>query len=146
MQVPFDQVIPYPVAPTAVDALWPHIEPMIRRAVNHEPMLARLECAEDVRKKLVSGRYGLWLVLKAGEIKAAIVLSTREHSRGRVVCAEYAGGEGLAEWIEPLIEEVTEKARAVDTRALMVTGREQWQGILEKLGFKRVYSVWMKEI
>lgn len=130
----------------AVDGIWAHVEPMIRSAANWSETTIKMEVIDDIKAKLKDGEYALWLCLRDGQVIAAVVVGTTQHSRCMVVDIHYGGGMSLEQWIGPFYRVIVDRARAAGCRFIRVCGRDGWGKPLRKLGFSKAYVAFMREI
>jgi hypothetical protein len=134
------------VVPDAVDGLWPQVGPMIKRATDWSATSQKMECLDDVRQKLIAGRYRLWICLIAGKIDAALVTQMVQHSRCSVLDIHYGAGKDMLKWLEAFHDLIVADARAAGARFVRIQGRHVWWSTLKRLKFEKPFTTFMLEI
>jgi hypothetical protein len=121
------------VDPALVARIWPAVSQLIRAAMRR----GGLGAYAPIEDSVLTGRALLWLVVRANEIRAAVV--TELHvTEWRKVCVIVAcGGRERASWLH-LIEKIEEFARAEGCSAVRIVGRKGWARALEQYETKRI--------
>ena len=134
------------IVPTAIEAIWPKIEQMLRSSVEWADFGPKIESTADVRQKLIADQYELFLCLQGGSILAALIISIAHHSRCSVLDIHYGAGHNMELWIKPFHDLVIEQARQQGCRFMRIEGRSAWAKPLAKFGFKKAYTGFLLEI
>jgi hypothetical protein len=131
------QAAPAPVLvcvdPARTHEVWPHVAPLIARAMRR----GGLSAAADVARDLAAGTALLWLAWDGERILAAAVTAL-ELVEGEKLCTIVAcGGEGFARF-GPLIGGLERYARAEGCARMRICGRKGWVRLLPDYRVRRV--------
>jgi len=113
------------VDPTQLDAIWPHVEPLLARAFRKpcDDTLAAIE--KDVR----AGRSLLWIVWRDALLAALTTKIMRTPTR-KVLRIECCAGREIACWIA-LIGELEDYGRREGCDVCRIEGRKGWRAMLK---------------
>ena len=143
---PKTEIVIQEVLPQAVEKIWPYIEDMIRQVCNSSDVLQKLETPSDVRRNLMANKYGLWLILADGGIKAAITMGIEICPRAQICKCYLCGGTEIKRWMGPFHQYIVERAREANCRFLQFEGNGPWVKLLQKFGFKKTSETFTLEI
>ena len=117
------------VDPKQVGHFWPHVEPLLRPAIEK----TGLSNFEDIEESILIGCSLVWI---AWDDKIAAAASTTLQRIGSdLVCVLTAcGGKDMDSWL-PLLGKIEEYAKAEGCKSLRIFGREGWQRVLD--GYER---------
>jgi hypothetical protein len=129
----------YCVDPKQVGHFWPHVEPLLRPAIED----VGLNNFEDIEESILIGCGLVWIAWD-GEKIAAAASTTMQRIGSDLICVLTAcGGNNMPEWL-PLLGKIEEYAKAEGCTALRIFGREGWQRVLD--GYKRTAVVLEKAL
>jgi hypothetical protein len=134
------------VVPDATEGLWPIVGPMIQRAREWSAVSQKMESIEDIRQRLASGHYALWVCLLDGKIIAVLVLRMMQHARCKALDIHYGAGEHMLKWLRLFHDKVVADARAMGCRFVRITGRGKWKAALKRIGFEETATIFTLEI
>lgn len=114
------------VDPRQVEHYWPHVEPLLRPAIEN----VGLNNFEDIEEAILIGCGLVWIAWD-GEKIAAAASTTLQRIGSDLICVLTAcGGKGMNDWL-PLIAGIEKYARNEGCKALRIFGREGWQRVLD---------------
>ena len=113
------------VGPYDVHAVWPHVAPLIARAIRRTNLSHPNVIAADVR----SGRALLWLAWNGHAIEAAATTSLVSTGAETICVLTACGGTHARRWTA-LIEGIEDYARAERCARLRIFGRKGWLRLL----------------
>jgi len=120
------------VSPGNLDALWPHWEPLLKRALRH----VETHNAEDVRQVVADGYAQLW-VQWSGTLEAFIVSEIVNYPRGRWLRLWLASTADGAILDDDRFEDATAEFRdAEDCKGYEIIGRLGWLRRFRDLRFE----------
>lgn len=112
------------VSPDRVEEFWPHVEPLLRKAIERVGLIDFDEHAAQILR----GDALVWLAW-SGKIDAAA--STVLERAGGLVCVLVAcSGEDMPEWL-PLLSGIEQYARNEGCKTLRIFGRRGWLRVLD---------------
>lgn len=118
------------VDPKQVGHFWPHVEPLLRPAIE----VVGLNNFEDIEEGILNGCGLVWIAWD-GERIAAAASTTLQRIGSDLVCVLTAcGGRGMDQWLQ-LLGRIEDYAKAEGCKALRIFGREGWQRVLD--GYER---------
>lgn len=117
------------IAPWEVVQHWERIAELLK------PVLARPEVdntLEDVRQFLISGGMQAWHVdWRVIVVTAIQPFGSNPQAPTRRVCqVVFCSGEGMDDWLEPVVTHLKEWAEAMDCQVLRISGRRGWTRVL----------------
>jgi hypothetical protein len=110
------------VDPARVPEIWPHVEPLIRRAVERSISTDLV----TVTAKLTNRQALLWLAWDGENIRAAAVTSINTANGIKRCVIVACGGNGLDDWLL-LIRPIESYAHDEDCISMAIIGRRGWQ-------------------
>ena len=126
------------VDPKQIHLIWPHVAPLLRRAI----VRTGLSAFADIEREVLDGNALLWIAASGEESARAIdaVASTSLHQTdGGMVCVITAcAGRKMSRWL-PLIAGIEAYARDEGCRSIRIFGRLGWQRVLD--GYRRTNVV-----
>ena len=140
-------MIIYRAEPRHIDVLWPYAEPLLNKAIKRTIGEVGLE---DVKKWLKEGRQQLWLILDEEEQEIIVAFTTEiyiypnhRHLRGHLWGAKR---NTIKKWIDIWSEPVEKFCRENNISHIETAGRDGWTRVLKDKGYKKYYTVLVKEI
>lgn len=127
------------VDPARVQAIWPHVEPLIARAARR----TGLSHSADIAAETLQGRGLLWLACEGRTIRAAATTVLTRTDAALVCILTACGGEGMRGFL-PLLDGIEAYARAEGCAALRLYGRKGWARVLD--GYRARHVVLQKEL
>ena len=126
------------VDPQQVEHFWPHVEPLLRPAIEK----TGLSNFEDIEESVLIGCSLVWI---AWDDKIAAAASTTLQRIGSdLVCVLTAcGGKDMDDWL-PLLGKIEDYAKAEGCKSLRIFGREGWKRVLD--GYNRTAVVLEKAL
>ncbi|WP_373089291.1 hypothetical protein [Zhongshania sp.] len=118
------------LSPDQVVTHWGSIEPLLQR------VLSRFDYGSDAEHILidvVNGRRQIWEIADFSAIAVTEVCNLPKFS---VLDIPLVSGDNMETWLEPLLDQLTEYAKASGCRYIDGFGRKGWTRKLEKYGFK----------
>ncbi len=115
----------------AVD-IWPHVEPLLRRAIER----AGLASFADIERDVLHGGALLWLAW-SDRIEAAASTALQRTDAGLVCLITACGGSNRRHWL-PLLGGIEAYATAEGCARVRVIGRHGWQRALSGYHLKAV--------
>ena len=127
------------VDPKQVGHFWPHVEPLLRPAIED----VGLSNFEDIEESVLIGCGLVWIAWD-GEKIAAAASTTLQRVGSDLICVLTAcGGRDMRQWL-PLLGRIEDYAKDEGCKALRIFGREGWQRVLD--GYDRKAVVLEKEL
>lgn len=126
------------IDPKQVGHFWPHIEPLLRPAIEN----VGLNNFEDIEESILIGCGLVWIAWDEKIVAAAS--TTLERIGSDLICVLTAcGGSGINEWL-PLLNKIEEYAKAEGCKAMRIFGREGWLRVLD--GYHKMAIVIEKDL
>lgn len=126
-----------------VAEIWPGVRDLVARAAAKWPgdrsaddYLAACRCADAQ----------LWLVSRAGELRAAVITQVLNFPQHRVAIVELMAGQGMDDWVADLDEALTRWAVAEGCARLRTGGRRGLTKAAQRLGYDCVAVVLEKDL
>ena len=88
----------------------------------------------DLFAEIARNRMQLWIIGDAERLRGGLVTRVAVYPRKQVLQLLYLGGDGLADWVDDLDQELSGFARAQGCQRIEVTGRPGWGRILPQRG------------
>ena len=130
------------VQPEALNAIWPHIEDLVVRALDE----ARGEYTlVEIYESILQGKMQLWVVSEGVQLLSVFVTEIIDYSQHRVCMIVLAAGENLKALLEQLsiVEAWAEELEADEVR---VQGRRGWLRAMANQGYVEEYTVIGKQL
>jgi len=128
------------VPPNDVAKLWPHVAPLIARAMAR----GRMGRFEDVETDVLGADAYLWLAIDGNSILAAAVTKVTRDEAGRGLCTIVACGGRDWPRFGHLIAGLEDYARAEGCAQIEICGRPGWQRRLA--GYRTIKVVIRKKL
>jgi hypothetical protein len=120
-------------APENIDTdTWPAIHAVLAPALAHADTPA-----PELIDLLLANMAQLWVLRKGGDPIAAAVTELRPSPRGVVVHGMLLAGENMDDWIDDALACVKRHARDVGAIGIEIIGRDGWERLLTRKGWKR---------
>lgn len=120
------------VAPDRVSEFWPHVESLIRSAIER----TELSDPRDIENDILNGRSLLWIAW-TGVIEAAAASQIVRVGNTKVCIITACGGSNRERWL-PLIEGIENYAREEGCSRSRIYGRKGWLRVLDGYEIKNV--------
>jgi hypothetical protein len=120
------------VDPRCTAEVWPHVEPLLRRAIER----AGLASFVDIERDILHGGALLWLAW-SDRIEAAASTALQCTDAGLVCVITACGGVDRRRWL-PLLAGIEQYARAEGCARVRIVGRRGWQRALKGYGLKAI--------
>lgn len=117
------------VDPKQVAYFWPHVEPLLRPAIQN----VGLSDFDDIATDILNGDALVWIAFN-GKIKAAASTILQKVGDARICVLTACGGEDMHDWL-PLLARIEDYAKAEECNCLRIYGRDGWQRVLD--GYER---------
>lgn len=127
------------IDPARVHEIWPHVEPLLARAMRR----TGLNRTADIARDTLHGHGLLWLACEGSTIRAAATTVLTATDTGRVCVLTACGGEGMRAWL-PLLGSIEAYARAEGCGALRIYGRKGWARALD--GYRVRHVILQKDL
>ena len=114
------------VDPKRVHEFWPHVSPMIKRAVTR----TNLSHTADIEYDTLHGDGLLWLAWDGKTILAAATTVLVETDTDKVCVLSACAGEQMEQWL-PLLRNIEAYAKAEGCACVRIYGRKGWARVLE---------------
>ena len=131
------------VDPKQVHEIWPHVAPLLRRAIAG----TGLSAFADIERDILRGNALPWLALSdergAAAIEAAASTTLQQTDNGKVCIITACAGANMARWL-PLINHIEAHAKEEGCRCVRIFGRKGWLRVLE--GYEEKHVIMDKEL
>ena len=117
------------VDPKQVGHFWPHVEPLLRPAVQN----VGLSDFDDIATEILNGEALVWIAWNE-KIAAAASTSLQRIGPDLICVLTACGGSDMRDWL-PLLGKIEAYAKAEGCKSLRIFGREGWQRVLD--GYER---------
>ena len=124
------------IQPQSVVENWDRIKPLIDKALTKE-----FYDAEDIKHLCLSG---MMMVFVAQDYQAVATVELINHPKQKAALVHTLGGDGMEEWVDELLEEITKIAKSNGANSIQINGRRGWLKRLD--GFKEAYTTMVKRI
>lgn len=112
------------VEPARVDRVWPHVRPMIAKAM----IRGGLNTLAEIEPAILGGVMLVWIAWDVSRIMAAAVTQLNDIDGKKTGTIVACGGNGLEDFA-PLIEGLEAHFRAEGCKASRIMGRPGWSRI-----------------
>jgi len=114
------------VDPKRVHQFWPHVEPLLRKAI----VRTGISAFQDVEYDLLYGDALLWVCWDGEKILCAGSTSLQQTDKGKVCLITACGGTDMHRWL-PLLSKIEQFARDEGCKCTRIIGRKGWQRVLK---------------
>lgn len=111
-------------------AEWGRIEPLLQRVLDRFDYGSD---AEDILADVINGRRIMWSI---NDFEGLAVLEICQLPKFSVLDVPLLAGDNMANWLEPLIRQLTLYAKSSGCKYVDAFGRKGWTRQLEQFGFK----------
>ena len=140
-------MITYRAEPQYIDILWPFAEPLLEKAIKRTIGEVVLE---DVKNWLKEQRQQLWLILDEEEQEIIVAFTTeiyhypnQKHLRGHLWGAKK---NTIKKWMDEWSGPVEKFCKENNISHIETAGRDGWTRALKNKGYKKYYTVLVKEL
>jgi hypothetical protein len=128
----------------AINDTWPKVAPMLKRATDMSEGRYDLE---DLKYKLLTGEFHLWVVFDQSlNIIAAITSTFTIYPQAKSLAGQFLGGERLGDWQDTFLEVFEKWGKDNGCQFVELTGRAGWKRALEPNGFRETFRTYQKEL
>lgn len=114
------------VDPKQVGHFWPHVEPLLRPAIEK----TGLSNFEDIEGAILIGCDLVWIAWNGEKIVAAASTTIQRIGSDLICVLTACGGSDMKQWL-PLLKKIEAYAKAEGCKSLRIFGREGWKRILD---------------
>jgi len=140
-------MIVYKAEPQYVDVLWPYIGPLLNKAL--ERTIGEISL-EDIKELLKEQRQQLWIIVDEQEREIIGAFTTeiyiypnQKHLRGHLWGTKK---NTLKKWMDSWSEPVEKFCKENGISHIETAGRDGWTRALQNKGYKKYYTVLVKEL
>ena len=136
------------VPSSEIENIWDKVSHMLKRSTDLSRGRYRLR---DLKAKLVSGEFNLWIVFQMGgpdqgKILAAITSSFMDYPQGKMLSGQFLGGDRLEEWRDKFCAVFDRWAKDTGCKAIEFTGRAGWGKVLAGNGYKEAFRIYQRDL
>lgn len=125
------------VDPSQVHEIWPHVEPLLRRAIAR----TGLSAFRDIECDVLRGSALLWLAVvrdaRGYLIEAAAATTLQQTDAGKFCIITACSGSQMMNWL-PLISGIETYASNEGCKAVRIFGRKGWLRLLDGYEAKHI--------
>ena len=140
-------MIVYKAEPQYIDVLWPYVGPLLSKAIKHTIGEINLE---DVKDWLKEEREQLWVIVdeQDKEIIGALTTQIYIYPNQKHLHLHLCGAKPntMYKWIGVWEKPVKEFCKKNNISYIETAGRDGWTRVLQSKGYKKYYTVYVKEI
>jgi hypothetical protein len=126
------------VDPLQVGHFWPHVEPLLRPAIQN----VGLSDFDDIASEILTGGALVWIAWDGEKIAAAASTTLQRIGPDSICVLTACGGQKMDSWLS-LLGKIEDYAKAEGCKALRIFGREGWLRVLD--GYQKTAIVIEKE-
>lgn len=127
-----------------VKNIWDNVSRMLKLATDQSQGRYGLN---DLKDKLDSGEFQLWIVFDKGyNILAAVTSTFTEYPRGKFLAGQFLGGDGLDKWRDEFCRVFHNWGRDNGCCAVEFTGRAGWARALASNNYREVFRVYQCDL
>lgn len=127
-----------------IAVIWNQVSSMLKRATDLSQGRYKLA---DLRDKLVSGEFQLWIVFtRGGEIIAAITSTFTIYPQGKALSGQFLGGARLEDWRDNFCEVFDNWGIDNGCKFVEFTGRAGWAKALQSNGYREVFRTYQRDL
>lgn len=124
--------------------VWDRVSHMLKRATDISQGRYRLI---DVKEKLLTGEFNLWVVFDPEfRIVAAITSTFTFYPQGKFLHGQFLGGDRLDEWRDQFCDIFDRWGKDNACKAIEFSGRAGWVRALAGNGYREVFRVLQKDL
>ena len=133
------------IHPKLLPDLWPHVSPLLNKAVRLNPEIIDLG---NVYAGALAGVYVVWAAVDetTGEFVGAITTRIITYPKSKALALDFVGGTRIKEWVHLGQEAVEEHAKRNGCTHLEGYGRRAWLKYIEPLGWNQAFITYKKEL
>lgn len=134
-----------PIRPDLLDAVWPHVEPHLQRAVDESEGLIDIY---DVREAANTGEMLVWVVSATGSGSIVGAYTTRiiAYPQRSALAIDLVGGSQLSRWLRMALQTIEQHARRLGCQQLEGYGRAAWGRVLRDHSWRLAYHAFYKDL
>lgn len=126
------------VLSNAIDEIWPHVIPLLERALAFDDDKYDVQFIYNALKET---SMQLWVVFnRRGELKAFCITRIDIYPKGNRLNIMFAAGMDVYRWVH-LTEILLDFATCNNCKKVEIYGRPGWEKLLGPLGFKKIHTV-----
>jgi len=123
------------VPPDQVEAIWPTLEPMIKRGLAHGQ--GDGTTSDHMKWAVQRGASLLWVVKRGEEFIAGVVLAVREQDTGRKLWVDMLAGIDADEWGDQLMDLLRDYKSITGCRCIEASCRSGLARKLQRRGWRK---------
>lgn len=128
----------------AIEREWERVSDMLKRATDQSE--GRYDI-EDVRERLLSGEFQLWIIFdRQLQIVAAITSTFTHYPRCKSLSGQFLGGDRLDEWKDEFCEIFDNWGRDNGCKFSELSGRAGWSRVLSPNGYREVSRTYQRDL
>ena len=132
------------IKPNMVPIVWPMVEDMLKRPLEHSNNELNIE---TVFMRIIKGDMLLVTISKGSDIVAAIAIEQTTFDTGKkIMNLTLVGGDDMHEWMHKFDEVTQNLAKDYGCEEIYIIGRKGWVRALRSLGFDTVHTVVSKKV
>lgn len=132
------------VPPEQVHAIWPQVRKVIEKSVATGGKKFHVDDLYHLSQK---GDYGFWVVIDdTDEIIAAVTTRVIAYPNRRALALDWVGGSRMVEWIDLVLDTLSQYGRDNNCQHMEGYGREAWGRWLGRRGWKPAYICYEAEL
>ncbi len=131
------------VPPPIAIYLWGEIEPLLEKALEH----AQGEFNSGYLREMVyKGSMIVILIFNDMELIAAAAVERISYPAKSTMRISLLGGEGMDEWLKPLVQYLDQMAFSWGVNDIEIAGRRGWLRALDQHGYEATYTILNKKL
>ncbi len=129
---------------TEIIRVWDNVSSMLKMATDRSQGRYRLK---DLKEKLMSGEFQLWVVFEPGfKVVAAITSTFTVYPQCKALHGQFLGGERLDEWKDRFCDIFDRWGRDNGCQIAEFSGRAGWAKPLAANGYREVFRVYQRDL
>ena len=128
----------------AVEKEWDRVKNLLKVATDMSGGRYRIS---DLKQKLVSGEFQLWVIFdQKFEIIAAVTTTCIEYPDGKFLSGQFLGGTRLDDWKDKFCDVFDGWGRDCGCKSVELTGRSGWSKVLAPNGYREMYRTYQRDL
>lgn len=131
------------VPPLHIDDVWVKVLPHL---LNGRDRWEHFYTAAQIRQSLILGMLQLWVMVDGNQVLGIVVTQLDDFPNGKSLRFLYLGGVGFKRSMMKEIHKIELWAKGKGAKLVDFMGREEWEPLLDKLGYHTQGVVYRKEL
>lgn len=133
-----------PVRVEELDFVWPHVQHFLQAAIDSSSEYQTHDVT-DIKNACITKEFVLWVYVRDGQIKAALITEIRASPKLRFLNIPYIGGspKELMGWLKPMLQIMDDYGRKNGCIAMTGGGRRGW---CKAAGFRPFAECFVRDI